>query len=221
VKAILCLVLLALARPAAAQSADRSAAEVARALQAQYERVRDFSAGFIHEYEGGVLHKHVTERGTVLIKKPGRMRWTYTSPEKKEFVSDGVKLYSYVPADREVIVGSVPAGDEAGAPALFLSGKGNIVGDFTASFADVPGASPGTYALKLVPRERQRDYDWLILVVDRTTLQLRQLITVDQQGGRSTFTFTDMKENVGLADSRFTFKIPRGVDVVTDTGPPR
>jgi len=37
------------------------------------------------------------------------------------------------------------------------------------------------------------------------------------QGGTSTFAFTKLKENVGLADTQFTFKIPRGVDVVTDT----
>jgi outer membrane lipoprotein-sorting protein len=43
------------------------------------------------------------------------------------------------------------------------------------------------------------------------------LVAGDKQGGQSTFTFTNMKENVGLSDGEFTFKIPRGVDVVTDT----
>ena len=41
------------------------------------------------------------------------MHWTYTAPEKKEFVSDGVKIYSYIPQDRQVIVSSVPADDQA------------------------------------------------------------------------------------------------------------
>ncbi len=189
--------------------------QVALALQAHYEKVRDFSADFVHAYEGGVLHKKVTERGTVLIKKPGRMRWTYTNPERKEFVSDGLKMYSYIPADRQVIVGSVPAGDDADTPALFLSGKGNITRDFTPSFATVPEAAPDTYSLKLVPARRQQDYDWLVMVVDRRTMVLRVLVTIDQQGGRSAFTFTNLKENVGLSDSQFVFRIPRGVDIVT------
>jgi outer membrane lipoprotein-sorting protein len=38
---------------------------------------------------------------------------------------------------------------------------------------------------------------------------------VDAQGGKSSFSFTNLKENVGLADKEFAFKIPRGVDVVT------
>jgi outer membrane lipoprotein-sorting protein len=40
-------------------------------------------------------------------------------------------------------------------------------------------------------------------------------VTVDDQGGRSTFSFTNLKENVGLTDKAFEFKIPRGVDVVS------
>ena len=39
-------------------------------------------------------------------------------------------------------------------------------------------------------------------------------MTVDAQGGTSSFSFTNLKENVGLADKEFAFKIPRGVDVV-------
>jgi len=210
------LLVVALAPPAASQAPRQTPSEVARALQSRYQNIRDFTADFAHAYEGGVLRKQVTERGTVLIRKPGRMRWTYTSPERKEFVSDGRKLYSYIPQDRQVIVSAVPPENEASTPALFLSGKGDIVRDFAASFADVPEARPGTYALKLVPSQRQQDYDWLIVVVDRSSLQLRMLVTVDQQGGRSTFTFTNLKENVGLGDAPFTFKIPRGVDVITD-----
>ena len=191
---------------------------IAGRLQVRYDSIRDFSADFVHVYEGGLLRKRVTERGTVLIKKPGRMRWTYTDPERKEFVSDGVKLYAYVPQDRQVIVSSMPAADEATSPVLFLAGKGRLARDFAVNYADVPDAPPATYALKLVPHERQAEYDWLILVVDRQTMAIRSLVTVDAQGGRSTFTFSNLKENVGLADARFVFKIPRGVDVITDAG---
>ena len=53
--------------------------------------------------------------------------------------------------------------------------------------------------------------------MDESTLQLRMLVTGDKQGGQSTFTFSDMKENVGLSDREFVFKIPKGVDVVTDS----
>jgi len=144
------------------------------------------------------------------------MRWDYSTPETKQFVSDGVKMYSYIPQDKQVIVASVPPDEDAPTPTLFLAGKGNLTRDFTPSLADAPAGMPaGSRALKLVPKARQRDYDWLTLVLDPGSLALRGLLTVDAQGGKSTFFFTNLKENVGVADKEFAFKIPRGVDVVS------
>lgn len=196
--------------------ADQAADELAQVLQRRYDAIRDFSADFIHTYRGGVLRTQLTERGKVLVKKPGKMRWDYTAPERKQFVSDGVKIYSYVPEDKQVFVGSVTREDEATTPTLFLAGKGNLIRDFTPALIDVPaGVPPGSRALKLVPRSPQRDYDWLILAVDPATLVIRGLVTVDAQGGTSSVVFTNLKENVGVSDREFAFSIPRGVDVVT------
>jgi len=198
------------------RAAESSAQELAQALQKKYANISDFSADFVHSYRGGVLRKTITERGHLLVKKPGKMRWEYTAPEKKLFVSDGVKMYSYLPEDKQVIVGSVPQDDEATSPALFLAGKGDLTRDFTPSLVDAaPGTAAGTRALKLVPKRPQREYEWLTLEVDPSTLALRGLVTTDAEGGTSTFTFANLKENAGLSDKSFIFKIPRGVDVVS------
>ncbi len=200
----------------AGHAADQTAPELAAALQRKYDGIKDFSADFSHAYEGGVLRKQITERGRLLVKKPGKMRWDYSSPETKQFVSDGLKMYSYIPQDKQVIVASVPPDEEAPTPTLFLAGKGNVTRDFTPSLVDAPAGMPaGSRALKLVPKSKQRDYDWLVLVLDPGSLTIRGLITTDAQGGKSSFSFTNLKENVGLADKEFAFKIPRGVDVVS------
>jgi outer membrane lipoprotein carrier protein len=196
-----------------------SASEVAAALQKKYDAVRDFTAGFVHESEGGILRRKQTERGTVQVKKPGKMRWDYTVPESKVFVSDGRRIYLYVPADNQVIVSPVPEEDQATTAVLFLVGKGNLTRDFTVGY--VAGGESDTYALRLDPKLPERDYDWLQLVVDRGTLQIRTLSAADVQGGRSTFHFSNFKENVGLSDKTFAFKIPRGADVTTNGGPAR
>ncbi len=83
----------------AAQAQQQPADAVARALQARYDKVRDFAADFVQTYRGGVLKTKTQERGTLTVKKPGKMRWVYTSPDRKELVSDGTKMYWYVPAD--------------------------------------------------------------------------------------------------------------------------
>jgi outer membrane lipoprotein carrier protein len=187
---------------------------VARSLQQRYQGIKDFSADFVHSYRGGVLKTQTQEHGKVSVKKPSRMRWTYTSPEKKEFVSDGVKIYSYIPQDKQVIVSNVPADNQATTPALFLAGKGDIVRDFSATY--VEPTIPGTIALKLTPRRNEPEYEYLVVAVDPASLQIRALTTRDPQGGESTLVFTNLKENQGISDKTFAFSIPRGVDVITD-----
>jgi outer membrane lipoprotein carrier protein len=203
----------------AAQGARPPAEDVAKQVQAHYQTIKDFTADFSHTYEGGVLRKKTTERGAVLIKKPGRMRWNYTQPEQKTFVSDGIKIYAHVPADRQVTVSSMPADDKASTPILFLVGKGDLTRDFNVSYAEpIAGVTfpADSYALKLAPRTKVPEYEWLILVVDKS-LKLQMLVARDSQSGTSTFTFTNLKENVGLKDSQFTFTIPRGADVITQS----
>ena len=70
--------------------------------------------------------------------------------------------------------------------------------------------------LKLVPRRREPDYQHLIVTLDPSTLQIRALATRDHQGGESTLTFSNLKENQRLSDNEFVFRIPRGVHVVSD-----
>lgn len=192
-----------------AQSA--TAQQVAAALQARYDRITDFTANFTQHYQG-ILKRRITEKGTLQVKKPGRMRWDYTDPEKKLFVSDGQQIWLYVPADQQATVSPVPKQDEATTAVLFLVGKGNLTRDFSVRFTDKQ--EPGTYALRLDPKLPERDYDWLEIVLDQTSYQIRSLTAADRQGGQSTFVLSNFKENVGLTDKTFAFTPPRGTNVI-------
>ena len=191
------------------------AADVAAALQRKYDAIKDFTASFTQSYEGGVLRrKAVAESGTVQVKKPGKMRWDYTSPEKKLFVSDGRTMFMYFPNDRQVMRNPVPERDEATSAVLFLMGKGDITRDFNVRWSD-GNTADGPYRLRLDPKTRQAEYDWLEVAADRDTLQIVGLTAADAQGGRSSFSFSNFKENTGLADKIFQFSIPRGTEVIS------
>lgn len=198
----------------AAQTSKGSPEELAGRIQQRYDTIKDFEADFVQTYQGGLLRTKTTEQGTVAIKRPGRMRWVYTKPERKEFVSNGRQIYSYIPRDKQVVVAPMPE-DAQTTPALFLSGRGHLVRDFTASFAEVPGAAQGNLGLKLVPKKADPEVEWLMIAVDPTSLQIRTLVAMDRQGGRSAFTFSNLKENRNLSDTIFDFTVPRGVDVIT------
>ena len=125
-------------------------------MQQRYNGIKDIQGDFVQTYEGGVLRTKTTERGTVAIKRPGRMRFTYTKPEKKEFVSDGTRLYTHLVADKQVIVSPAPGPDQGDIPAMFLAGQSDLARDYTPTFTALPGAAPGLVTLKLVPEEAER-----------------------------------------------------------------
>jgi outer membrane lipoprotein carrier protein len=184
-----------------------AAEALARRVDARQKGVRDLTARFVQSYRSGVLGREVVERGTLAVKKPGRMRWEYKEPEKKLFVSDGKQFFFYVPADRQVIVKD-QAG-ERGIPAFLLAGQG-ILDQFRV-FAEPP--LPGRERLRLVPRNPDAEVERIFLDVDAEA-RVRAIEVWDVQGGHSRFQFEDVKENVGVPDGQFRFEVPRGVEVV-------
>ena len=212
-----CLILPGPMSGVSAQTVSETPEDLQRALQRRYSLVRDFTADFTHTYEGGVLRTTLVESGRVSVKKPGLMRWDYREPERKLYLSDGEHLYSYLPEDRQVIVGELPRDGEATTPALFLAGRGSFETDFTAAFDAVDDPPPNSRVLRLTPIRAERDFEFLVVVVDAPSLAIVRLVAYDLQGGVSTFFFSNLRENVGLSDRPFTFEIPRDADVIDTT----
>ena len=207
---LLGLALAALPATLSAQTAP-SAADLAARIQAHYNTVRDFTAEFTLAQTSGLLPKAVQERGELKVKKPSRMRWVYQSTDKKQFVSDGTRFYSYFPQDKYVTQSLLPKSDEASTALLFLAGRGDLTRDFVASAPDEQPA--GEWRLVLKPKSKQADFKTLTLDVDRSSLALRGLTVVDEQGGISKFRFINLRENRGLTDREFEFAIPKGVEL--------
>ncbi len=195
----------------AARQEGPDAATLATRIQAHYTTVRDFTADFTLTQTSAMLPKPVEERGDVKIKKPSRMRWTYQTSNKQQFVSDGTRLYSYFPQDRYVTTTALPKGNEVSTALLFLAGRGDLTRDFTASVPDQQ--PPGEWRLLLKPKAPQADFKTLTLDVDRATLALRGFTVVDEQGAISKFRFANLRENRGLTDKEFDFTIPKGVEL--------
>ena len=163
--AVTSLVAMVASAPPTSQSTDPQA--VAARVQARYAAIKDFEGDFIQTYEGGVLRTKTTESGTLAVKQPGLFRFVYTKPERKEFVSDGEKIYTYLVADKQVIVSPAPGPGESTTPALFLAGRADIARDFTATAMPLPSAPPGLVTLKLEPKKSDPDYQWFAIGVDR------------------------------------------------------
>jgi outer membrane lipoprotein carrier protein len=196
--------------PALGAAADGPAEALARRIDKRHKSLGDLTARFVQTYRSGLMQRQVVESGVVSIKRPGRMRWEYLKPEKKLFVADGTSFYFYVPADRQVIV-SRPGG-ERGIPALLLAGRGSILTEFAVELESK--ALPGMKRLRLTPRKPDPEVETVYVEVDAQE-RVRTIEVLDPQGNQSRFVFEDIRENVGLRDGLFQFRIPRGVEVVT------
>src|SRR6187455_3306572 len=82
-----------------AQTAAPSPAELAARVQAHYASVKDFTADWSLTQKRALSPKVTEERGVLKVKKPLKMRWTYTTGDKSEFIVDGIKVYAVFTRD--------------------------------------------------------------------------------------------------------------------------
>jgi len=122
-------------------------------------------------------------------------------------------MYSFIPFDRQVIVSRLPSEANLSTPVLFLIGEGNLLRDFTAVYSPSQDVLPDTWSIQLNPKI-DAVYESLTLTVNRVKLSIMQLSTTDFQGAVSTFTLTDLRENIVLSDAIFNFEIPKNTEII-------
>ena len=182
-------------------------------LQRRYASVGSISAHFTQIYRAPGIEQ--TESGILFMKKPGLMRWEYRQPETKLFVADGRNTYLYTPGDRQVIIRPLSASELRSTPLHFLLGQGDIEKDFKVlRETEFTPRVEATFLLRFVPRSPQPDYEFLVAECDEKTFDLRRIAIRESTGNLSEFLLTDLETNIKVGDSRFQFKIPRGVEVI-------
>ena len=192
-----------------AQSPD----ELIAHLQQKYEALESFSADFEQMFQGGGVQ--LRESGIVKMKKPGKMYWEYQQPTPKFFIADGKKSYFYLPQDKQVIVSDLDL-DNASTPLLFLVGKGKIQEDFQVELEDAEKPLQAENVLvRLTPKQPQGGYLHLILEIDPSNYLIYRLIVIEPIGNRNEYVMKNFRENIRVSDRQFNFKLPRGVEVIS------
>jgi len=207
----LALLMVATAVPAAAQSLD----DVVREIESVYSRMTDLRADFTQTAFNKSLNQTIPARGTVYLKKGGKLRWEYTEPTPQEIVSDGKKLWVYTPTLNQANVADAP--DALAGPAgSFLAGLGRLRTEFQVRFLNPaqPKDAEGNWALDLTPKQPLPTLTRLILSVDPKSWEIRKAIVHDQFENTVTMRFTKMAVNSGLPERTFTFVAPKGVVIV-------
>jgi outer membrane lipoprotein carrier protein len=199
--AVLCAGLCAAADPTAT---------LINKVQSRYNDARTLSVDFVEQY--GVLgRQRVPEEGTLTLRKEGKMRWDYTRPAGKVFVSDGKNVFLYTAGDKRVEKVPIKDTEDMRAPLAFLLGQLDLKKEF-GSFA-VQGGEAGGEWLNATAKNQRVPYKNVAMLI-ASDGAIRKLDVAGRDESRLSFSFSNEKINPPVDDRLFHFTIPAGAEVV-------
>jgi outer membrane lipoprotein carrier protein len=153
-----------------------------------------------------------TEKGELYLSKPGRMRWDYTSPAGKLFVSDGKYIYMYTPNDNRYERMPMKETEDMRAPLAFLLGRLNFFDEFR-DFKLLP-AGRGSVFITATPKSDKMPYSEVSFLVSLNDSVIHWLRVRGQDGSEMEFVFEAEKKNPVLKEGLFKFPPPAGAEVI-------
>lgn len=196
------------------QAQQPTAHALAQRVDHHYNALHSLKAQFAETYEG--LGRIRNESGTLLLLKPGRMRWDYSNPPGKLFLLDGKYAWFYSKGDPQIQRIAAKQLDDLRSPLRFLLGHTQLEKEID-HIALSPAAN-GTFTLAGVPHGQEKRIQHLTLTV--TSEGTIIAIEIQETDGAVTrFTFTGEETNIPLPPATFKFTPPPGVPVVNALAP--
>jgi outer membrane lipoprotein carrier protein len=151
-----------------------------------------------------------SESGTLMLRKPGRMRWEYSQPKGKLFVSDGKALWLYTPSDNRAEQMPLKDSEDMHAPLAFLLGRLSFDKDFRNLQARADGALTRITA---EPKTDNLPYTAVEFLVGADA-QIREVKVTGFDNSVLDFHFDGEKVDPPLGAKLFEFQAPAGAEVV-------
>ncbi len=207
------LFLLLASCPLWGQSNGTDVRHAAAAIDARYNGMKSLRAEFTELYSGGGIRR--SESGTLWIKKPGKMRWDYASPQKKIFVTDGSTAWFYVPGEHQARRTPVKKMDDLRSPLRYLLGRSKLEKELRGlSLApDVRPETTGGIVLRGIPVGMEDRISQVLLESDGQGY-LRRIVMDELDGSKTEFRLENQRENIAVSDKEFSFHPPAGVEVL-------
>lgn len=197
-----CLTLL----PFCAEGADVS--NILKQIEKRYNGAKTLQVSFDETYKAQGRTR--TEAGDLYLRKPGRMRWQYSRPSGKLFVSDGKTVYFYSPETNRAEKMKLKETEDMRAPMAFLLGRLDFDKDFGQYRTQPQGAS---VRISAIPKSEKMPYREVTFVV-APDAHIERLIVTGQDSSVLEFSFSGEKVNLPIADQMFRFQLPKGAEFV-------
>ena len=203
-----------LARSAFAPIATSKLDLFVRELESSYRSVKTVRADFTQTYLWG--DKRRVETGEVYFARGGMMRWDYNDPTRKLFLSDGKKLYLYVPEEKQLTRSSVKSSDDIRVPFRLMLSRLSLRKVFSRIEFDNHESKrePDNVVLRAFPKPGHEDEFQEVLMELTPGFDIRRLVIVSNEHSTMEFTFDHIERNVALSLSLFHFVPPPGTEII-------
>jgi outer membrane lipoprotein carrier protein len=183
-----------------------------KGVEARYNRAQTLQVLFKEEYTpaGGARR---TESGLLMLRKPKKMRWQYSQPAGKLFLSDGKLLWLYTPDENRVEKMKFQESDDMRAPLAFLLGKLNFDKEFRNLQSKIEGADTRIMA---EPKTDNLPYSAVEFLVAQDS-HIKEVKVTGFDKSILHFTFDQERVDPPLDGKLFQFSMPKGAELV-DSG---
>jgi outer membrane lipoprotein carrier protein len=145
--------------------------------------------------------------GNMEYKKPNLFRWQVLKPESSLLVTDGNKIWSYDVALEQVTIQKYTADKQVSPLSFILDDASKLSVNFVVT-------KPAGSCYQLEPKQDNPNFVNVVVCFNSKNISLVRVL--DHLGQTSVFEFTGMQKNIAIANSRFNFVPPAGVDIVGD-----
>ena len=206
------LLVLLFCQPARPDAKSPELRRLADAVDKHYNSLNSLQVNFSESFRGAGLAR--TESGKMWLKKPGKMRWEYQTPVSKLFMTNGKVAWFYVPGEHQARRASLGSLDDLRSPLRYLLGHTKLEKEFSAlNFSNRQPDRAGDFTIAGVPKGMEDRISKVEMEITPDH-QICRISIYSLDGSVTEFRFSDERDNVAVANQRFQFVPPPGVEVL-------
>jgi len=192
--------------------AETLAQQALNAVQSKYESILTFEADFTQTSYIKTMDTVEEIKGKVLIKKPGKLKWVYRSPDAQVLISDGKVLWHYVSDENQVTKVPIENIYSSNTSTFFLAGREKLTKNF-----NIENINTDPLTITLSPKKEDQALRRFQLFANKKNFQITGSTVYDKLGNKTEVRFKNIKTNIDFPKGTFEFHVPPNTEILDYT----
>ena len=183
--------------------------EVVQRIRESREKTKDFSADLLQEKKISLLKEKVISKGRIRFKKPDKISIEFFHPETSQMVYDGKTFLLYFKEEKMAERYQVQGNPVVEKYLLFSKDP------FQEKLAQwrIVEDRETVLALEILPKVKDPLFVKTRMWISKKDWIITGMEMVEKNGDTTTLRYSNMRVNMGLADSDFEIRLPKDVKV--------